>query len=170
MITEVRVIGTGQVLFREDVPAGTCVSIRGEGIHVDWVEYEGEEFWITLSAPARVTWDGGHSINVGTESVLLDRLEPIENYLHRDWKMEDRGGIDADGWSIATVYSGIGTDGIGVGEMFKGNHSLIKNAARTYEAMIALYNEVMDDSDKEIDEDVLLAVADLAKEIQGECE
>ena len=171
MITEVRVIGTGEILFRKDVPAGTCVSMRTEDVNIRWVEYRGAEHWITLSAPAKVAWDGGHFIEVGglpPGPELPDRLEPIKNYLHREWEI--RGdGLFGDGWTIARVRSGIWTDNIGNLEMLKGNKSLIKNAPRAYEALIALYNEVMEDSDKEIDDDVLLEVVEVAKAIeQGE--
>jgi len=123
----------------------------------DLVEYEkdmGAWFWIR------------------PEPKLPDRLEPIENYLHRDWEIEGRDGVGADGWSIATVYDGIATDGIGMKEMFKGNRSLIKNAARTYEAMIALYNQYIDTyEDFDPDElEVLQSVASLASDIQAEGE
>jgi len=173
MITEVRVRATGEVLFREELPKGTCIYVH-DNILVARVEDIGEELWITLTEPARVSLRLGRLMieALPPKPELPDRLEPIKNYLHRDWEIEDRDGVGADGWSIATVYTGIGMDGIGVGEMFKGNRSLIKNAPRIYEAMIALYNQYIDTyEDFDPDElEVLQSIANLAKEIQGECE
>jgi len=173
MITEVRVKITGEVLFREDLPKGTCIHVH-DNILVAWVEDRGKELWITLTEPAKVTLVENclQIEKLPPKPELPDRLEPVKNYLHRDWKIEDRGGVGADGWSIATVYSGIATDGIGMGEMSKGNRSLIKNAPRIYEAMIALYNQYIDTyEDFDPDElEVLQSVASLASDIQGECE
>ena len=146
MITEVRVKGTGQVIW--------------DGTHLE------------VTKPSNITLKGNILAieELSPEPELPDSLEPIKNYLHREWEI-DRAlpKIYADGWYVAEVFTYINTDGIGVKEMFEGNRSLIKNAPRAYEALIALYNEVMEDSDKEIDNDVLLEVAEVAKAIeQGE--
>jgi len=174
MITEVRVMGTGQSLWKGELPPEIGTIEVYDGIEVMWVALHSEEHWITLAEPAKVTLVGNclQIEKLPPKPELPDRLEPVKNYLHRDWEIGDRGGVGADGWSIATVYTGIGMDGIGVGEMFKGNRSLIKNAPRIYEAMIALYNQYIDTyEDFDPDElEVLQSIANLAKEIQGECE
>jgi len=144
MITEVSIKGTGQVIWN-----GTQLEV---------------------TKPSNITLKGNILAieELSPEPELPDSLEPIKNYLHRDWEING-SNIDADGWCVAGVFTHISTDGIGVREMFEGNRSLIKNAPRAYEALIALYNEVMEDSDKEIDNDVLLEVVEVAKAIeQGE--
>jgi len=179
MITEVRVIGTGKILWEGELPEGGRIEVH-DGVQVEWIStYKGGcssygKYWITLKEPAKVTLVGRclEIEKLPPEPELPDRLEPVRNYLHRDWEIGWKNDIGAEVWSIATVYGGISADGVGMDEMVKGNRSLIKNAPRTYEAMIALYNLYMENCyDPKADElDVVQSVAALAKEIQGECE
>jgi hypothetical protein len=173
MITEVRVIGTGERLWRDELPDGTAVHVYNN-IVVEWMEIYMDEHWITLSAPAKVTRRGGILLieelppKPEPEPELPDELLPV-NYTP-DWSEAGReiigGKLD---WEIATVYAGITQNGI---NMDKGNLSLVKNAPRVYGAMIALYNQYMklrEDFDPDDELEALREVASVASDIQGEC-
>ena len=168
MITEVRVINTGEVLFRGEAPNDTAIHIYND-IKVEWVRIGDEEHWIIVNKPAKVTLHGDmlKIEKLPPEPELPDNLEPIKNYLHREWKISERK-IYGDGWSIAEVYSGISADGMGEREMSRGNLSLLLNAPRTYEAMIALYNQYMDLYEEFNEDEIacLTEVAEVAKVIE----
>ena len=172
MITEVRARDTNEMLWEGVLPEAT-VTFLGKDVHICWMGVCGSRNYITVTERAKVTYTTCclNIMELPPEPKLPDELVPIKNYLHRDWEIKG-DGIFADGWTIARVRAGIWTDGIGNNEMFRGNKSLIKNAPRTYEAMIALYNSIMENlEDFEPDEiEALQEVANLANEIKGECE